>query len=284
MKNISTPARAELLRIDALLQQLIHARNRNALHALHDHHLAVAPVPEDFRDEEQRRPDEIAPELGAVRGLAREIELVVDGAVELGDDLARFEALAIGPELLHHQCAGLHQREVLFDRARDVGTQNLDRGGGSIRQGRQVHLGDRRACDGRAVESPKDLVHGPAIHALQCGDDLIARKRRNAILQPRKLVGDVGGQKIATRREHLSELDEDRSQLLKRQAQALRARRREVAPEGESADGWTQPVKALVAEQELVEPVLERDAQDLDEPKPPHAAIVRDASRRRAAG
>ena len=87
-------------------------------------------------------------------------------------------------------------------------------------------------------------------------------------------------QEIAARREHLPELDEDRPQLLQGQPQALRARRGQVAPEGDRARGRPQPAKPLVAEQELVEPVLERDAQNLDQSEQAHAAIVRDGLRR----
>ena len=112
---------------------------------------------------------------------------------------------------------------------------------------------------------------------------LVGGKRRHAVLQLRELVGDVGGQQVAAGREHLAELDEDRPQLLQREAQTLCARRGKVAPEGERARGGPQPVEPLVPEQELVEPVLERDAQDLDQAEPPHAAIVRDDPRMRAA-
>src|ERR1700704_5893238 len=45
------------------------------------------------------------------------------------------------------------------------------------------------------------------------------------------------------------------------------------------ARGRPQPAKPLVAEQELVEPVLERDEQNLGQSEQAHAAIVRDGVR-----
>ena len=40
--------------IDALRDEPLHLGNRRSLHLLHDHHFAVAPVPEDLRHEKQK--------------------------------------------------------------------------------------------------------------------------------------------------------------------------------------------------------------------------------------
>ena len=56
------------------------------------------------------------------------------------------------------------------------------------------------------------------------------------------------------------------TELLERQAQAHGARAREVAPEQRArVDERPQAAHALVAEQEFVEPVPERDADDAGE-------------------
>ena len=115
--------------------------------------------------------------------------------------------------------------------ARDAGPQHLDRDLRAVGQPRDVHLRDRRAGDGRAVELGEHLVDRPAVDALQRGDHLLGRERRDAVLQLRELVGDVGRQQIAPRREHLPELDEDRSERFERAAQSHRARLVEHAPE-----------------------------------------------------
>ena len=53
---------------------------------------------------------------------------------------------------------------------------------------------------------------------------LVAWKRRHLVLQPCKLVGDVGRQQIAARGQHLSELDKNGAERLEREAQAFLVR------------------------------------------------------------
>ena len=77
---------------------------------------------------------------------------------------------------------------------------------------------------------------------------------------------------VAPRRQHLPELDEDRAEILERQAQPHGARRRRVAPERERARERPHGAEALVAGQEFVEPVLERDRDDLGEAQEAHPA------------
>ncbi len=115
---------------------------------------------------------------------------------------------------------------------------------------------------GSTLERFEHLADGLAVDAGEGRDHLLGRKRRHAILQLGEFLGDVGGQKVAPGRKHLAELDEDGSEILQREPQAHRARRRRIAPEGERARGRPQPAEPLVAEQELVEPVLERDQPD----------------------
>src|SRR5438552_5899664 len=78
-ENLDTGAR-ELLNVDALHDEPVDLGNRRSLHLLHDHYFAAAPVPEDLGHEKQRRVEEIAAELRAVRSFPREIELYADGA------------------------------------------------------------------------------------------------------------------------------------------------------------------------------------------------------------
>ena len=143
-----------------------------------------------------------------------------------------------------------------------------------------MHLRDRGAGDRRAVERLEHLRR-PACRrarssvAITCSDG----ERRHAVLQLRELVGDVGRQQVAPRGEHLPELDEDRAQVLEREAQPLRARRRRVAPERERARERPHGAEPLVAGQELVEPVLERDERDPREAEEAHAADCKGSRR-----
>ena len=108
---------------------------------------------------------EVAAQLRAVGRLAREVELVVDGLLELGDDFARPQPLAVAPQPLDQRRRRVHQREVVLDDVGDVGPQHLDRDRRAVGQLGEVHLRDRRARDRRRVERAEHLGERPAVHA-----------------------------------------------------------------------------------------------------------------------
>ena len=85
------------------------------------------------------------------------------------------------------------------------------------------------------------LVDRPVVRALERGEHEFGGERRHLVLQLRELVGDVGRQQVAARRQQLAELDEDRAQRFERQAQAHRARRVEPAPEQQTFEQPAQP-------------------------------------------
>ena len=169
-KDLDTSA-GKLLQVDGGARQFVDPADRDAGHPLHHQHFGVGPVPVDFRHEQQRRMLEVAPQLRAVRRLARQVEFVVDRLVELGDDLARFQPLALFPQPLDQRRRGLHQREIVFDDACDVRPQHLDRhqppglGANTFRQFGEMYLRDRRACDRHGVERHEDLVERLAVDA-----------------------------------------------------------------------------------------------------------------------
>ena len=84
---------------------------------------------------------------------------------------------------------------------------------------------------GTASNSANTSLRRPAVGLLDFGQGEMRVEGRHAILQPGQFVGDVGRQQVAPGRQHLAELDEDRSQFLQRQAQPHRPWRRQVAPE-----------------------------------------------------
>ena len=149
--------------VDARLAQPIDLPDRDAGHPLHHHHFGAAVVPVHRGDEQERRVLEVAAQLRAVRRLAREVELVAQRLLELGDDRARPQPLAVGPQLLHQQRAGVQQRDVLLDHLRDVRPQHLDRDRRAVRQLREMDLRDRRARDRRRVERPEHRVDRLAV-------------------------------------------------------------------------------------------------------------------------
>ena len=153
----------QALQVDARGLQLVDAPDRDAGHALHHQHLGLGGVPVDAGDHQERRVAEVAAQQRAVRGLAREVELVAEVLLELGDDRARLQALAVRPQPLDQHRRGVHQREVLLDHAGDRRAQHLDRdrrrrAAVLRRQLGEVHLRDRRARDRLALERCEDLA------------------------------------------------------------------------------------------------------------------------------
>ena len=143
---------AQARNVDAFGLEPLDLPDRDAAHALHHHDLSVAPVPIHFGNEKEWRMQEVAPELRAVGRFAAEIELIVDCLVELRDDLARFEALAVRPELLDQPGAHLHEREIPLDGRRDVRAQYLDCRRRAVGKLGEMHLRHRRARDRLALE------------------------------------------------------------------------------------------------------------------------------------
>ena len=85
--------------VDAISAQLVDLRNRRALHALHDHYGRGAPVPVNFRDDQQLRLTEIAPQLRGIRCFTHQIKFVAQVFGEFGHHFSRLQSLAIGPQL-----------------------------------------------------------------------------------------------------------------------------------------------------------------------------------------
>ena len=85
---------------------------------------------------------------------------------------------------------------------------------------RGVHLRHRRRGQGLDVEAAEHLADLLAQLFFDQRHRLLRIERRHAVLQQHQLVGDVFGQQVAAGGEDLPELDEDRPQILQRQAQA----------------------------------------------------------------
>lgn len=104
----------------------------------------------------------------------------------------------------HRRCAQrecvYHQGQVVFDDVEHAGAQHLDGHFASVVQHRKVHLGDGSTGNkGRCqtVGTRADKGFPSTFH--QSGR-FIAGKGRDTVLQPGKLVGDVGRQQVASGR------------------------------------------------------------------------------------
>ena len=102
---------------------------------------------------------EIAAQLRAVGRLAHQVELVVDRLLELGDHLARPQAPAVRPQLLHRASRRRTSAPMsLLDHAGDVRPQHLDRD-------RRAVVQRRRNAPARPTRSPPACGRTPGTPA-----------------------------------------------------------------------------------------------------------------------
>ena len=177
--------------VDSFVPEDLHLRDRRAVHPLHHHHALRAKVPVDRGYDKERRRRKITSELARVRGLAHEVELIVDMARKLGHHVPGAQALAVGPEALHQRGTGLQKGEVTLHGGLDAGSQHLYRNFGAAVQPRQVHLRDRGARNRALFKPSEHLVKLPAQRSFHLGHREPGRERRHLVLEPCKLVGDV---------------------------------------------------------------------------------------------
>ena len=236
------------------------------MHALHDHHLGVAIVPEHLGDHHQVEPLHVAAQLRGIGGLAHQIQFVVQVLVELRHTLPRLESLAIGRQFFNPARHHAHQVQVLFDGAQHVGPQHFDghfpSGVATVSQSRKVDLGDRSTGDRDAIKLAEYRIQRFAKRTLDGGHSDFAGKRRHPVLQMGQLVGDIRRQQVPPRRQHLAKLDEDGPELLQRLTQALTSRCIEAPPQGDHAPQALDPRAIKPRENQLVEAVTQHDPDD----------------------
>src|SRR5258706_4375969 len=260
----------ELRDLDAQRAQFTHLADRHADHALHDHDLGAAEVPEYFRHEQQRRVVEIAAQLAGVGRLAHQIEFVLQMPFELGHHFPGLEPAAVRPELLDKAGGDIEQRDVLDDDRRNSRTQNLDGDFESDGQHGEMDLRHRSAGDCHRIETFENLVDRQAVGAFQRAIGLFDRERRHSVLQPGELISDIERDQIAPRRQHLAELDEYRSERFKCEAQAFAAWTVELAAEQRRRQQQPQAANAPVTEEEFVKPVAQRYTQNFQQAQQTH--------------
>ncbi len=267
----------ELRNIDASRAQRIDLADRHADHPLHHEHARRAELPVHLRHEQQIEPDEIAPQLAAVRGFAHQVEFVVQIFVEFGDDFARLQPFTVGPQALRPDSEVAQQRQVGVDHGQHVRPQHFDRHRlASMRARlhlREVHLGDRRARHRNALELVEEHVDRRAQRFFDDADRDLRVERRHLVLQLREFVGDIDRQQVATRRQHLPELHEDRPETFERKAQPNAGR--PVEPAAEGRDAHQEPHAAVVdaAQHHLVEAEADDGEHNFDEAQKTHEQI-----------
>ena len=106
--------------------QTLDLVNGHAPHALHDHHIRHAVVPEHFRDQHQVQVCHVAAQLRGAGGFTYQIQLVVQVLVKLSHHFARFQAFAILGKTLYPTGHHAQQIQVFADHRRHVRAQHLD--------------------------------------------------------------------------------------------------------------------------------------------------------------
>ena len=240
-----------------------------------------------LRHVEQVRVREVPPELRGGRRLAQQVQLVEDGLLVLVHDLARVEAPRGGPVPMREIRDKAEQAHVATDDLADFRAHDLDHDLAAVGEPRGVHLGDRRRCQRLADELAEDLLdRAPQLAAHDRGGG-VARERRHPVLEACELVGDVFGQQVAAGREDLTELDEDRAEVLQRAAQPHRAWRLRPADPvpGQEVEDEPDRTQQVRPQHDIVEAVPHQhhvdvgEPEDLAEPYHGHRMVITRSSR-----
>ena len=191
--------------------------------------------------------------------------------VELIDHLAWLEPTAIGGEPLHELGKEPQQGEVLVDDVGHAGSQHLDGHLPAALEPGEVHLRNRGTGHRCGLKGFKEVVDGLAKGRLDRGDGELGVEGGHLVLEQREFIRDVGCEQVATRREDLTEFDEDRAQALQGLTDAAAAAL--VEPPAKSQHGQQNAQQARIKptlrtiDGELIEPVAPDHQQDGEHPK-----------------
>ena len=207
--------------------------------------------------------------MRSVRRLAHEIELIENGLLVFIDDFDGPQAAALLPITLRELRQGVQHFKVAINPFAHAGTEHLDHDFLTLGHARGVYLGDRGRGERRLIECRECLLHGTSERALDDAARLISRKRRHAVLQLGKLIGNVARQQVAPRGYGLAEFDEHGPELLECEPDAFAATclaaplepqpRRQIEHEAQ------RPVEVRLTD-EIIERVPQQRALDLKEP------------------
>ncbi|OIQ69283.1 hypothetical protein GALL_491170 [mine drainage metagenome] len=274
-KNLGKENRDTIARqfgnIHASRTQPINLVDRNTLHALHDHDVGHAIVPEHLGNQNQVKIGHVAPQLCRTGGLTHQVQLIVQVLVKLGHHFARLEPFAVIGQTVDPASHHSHQVQVFVDGRQHARTQHFDGNftmlSAAVLEYGKVHLGDRGAGDWLALKRHKNVVHLFLESFLDDGNGHLARKRRHPILQHRQFIGDVDRQQVASRRQHLAELDKYRTQTLQRLTDTLSTGCRQVASRRQQTCNLLEKRAFQVSEYQLIKTMAQQHPNDENAPK-----------------
>ena len=202
----------------------VDARDLDPLDVLGREHGRGAELPVDRGDVEGGVVEEPLGDALDVGRLDAEVELLLQGAGELLDDLDR----PVENELLHVAFGQgrqvQHDLEVHLDDRADARPAHLDGDFLAAFQARAVHLGDRGRGDRVGVDLLEELRDRGAQLLLEDGLRFGKGEGGDAVLELGELVDELERDQVGAGRQHLPQLDVGRPELLDRHAHALRPR------------------------------------------------------------
>ena len=271
-------------KIHSLAAQFLQLADGNATHAFHHDDFSRAKIPVHLRNQRQLTVSHIAAQLGGIGSLTHQVEFIMQILVEFFHHGARLQAPRIhASHALNPAGHPAHQADVFFHDRLQIGPQHLHRHlmayALAIDQIGIVHLGHRGASHGLPLEMHEQTLQRLAEGALNGGNRHIGGKRRHAVLQFGQFDGHVRRQQIASRGKHLAKLDKQRAQFFKRHAQPHPPGRAQVTPQRDQPPSRTQAGMRRRRQDQFVEPIAEKNPEDINAAQPFHAASLRFAVR-----
>ncbi len=203
-------ALGQLLHVGALIGEGRQIGHLHTVNALHDQHLRPAPVPIDLRHVQHGRAFEVAAQLAGVGRFAQQVEFVVNGFFVIGDHVHRVQQSRVSGYPLGDLRQNEQPRKVRTDDRLQARPHHFDYHFFACFQTRGVDLSDRSRSQRGDVEAAEDFADFRAQLRFDQRDGFGGVERRHAVLQHHQLVGDVFRQQIASGRQQLPKLDENR--------------------------------------------------------------------------
>ncbi|MCW0450641.1 hypothetical protein NB706_003475 [Xanthomonas sacchari] len=232
----------------------------DAAHPLQGQRALGGVGPDHLRHVEVVRVQPETAQHAGVGALALQVQLRGEGGLDLGHHLARADLVGARMGALDQRGGRFQQGDVGVDLPLDVRAQHLDHHFAAVVQRRRVHLRDRGRGQRFGVEGRERHRDRPPQRLFHDAPRRLAVERAHPVLQQGQFLGHVRRHQVTPGGEDLPELDEDRPQVLQRQAQPGAARLRSDVGAGARHErlGQAQPALGRGA----VEQVVQAIAQD----------------------
>ena len=193
----------------------------DALHVVHDHHVAGAQGRVGLGALQVDAAGVVAAELLEVSGLHQEVRLLTEGLPELVHNGLQVKELVLPHEAAHVAREGPHDGDVLRHGLLHVGALDLDGHELARDQARLVHLGHRGRAQRIVVYSIEDILDGTVVLGAQGREHGVSVHGLHVRAQALQLAREARRQDLGPHGEDLARLDEGGAQLLEHAPQRL---------------------------------------------------------------